>query len=707
MSGEGELTEEVQERAQRLAQQLEYHATRYYQEDEPEITDASYDALVRELREIEERFPELADLGSPTQRVGSPPSTTFAPVRHAVAMMSLDNAFSREELAAWMARALRLLGREAAGEELALVGEPKIDGLSLSLRYARGQLVQAATRGDGRVGEEVTANARTIIDLPDHLLALPGAAQQLPEVFEVRGEVYLPVSDFDELNRRQIELGLRTFANPRNCAAGSLRQKDPAVTATRPLRFFAYQLGEVIGADPRYRVSGQQELLALLRASGFSVNPEIKLLLGLDAVVDFCDQLLTQRHTFDYDIDGAVIKVDELALQQALGATAHAPRWAIAYKFPPEERETLLEEILVSIGRTGRATPYARMQPVLVAGSTVEFASLHNADQVALKDVRPGDTVILRKAGDVIPEVVGPVLSMRPDGSSPWQFPTRCPTCGATLIRLEGESDTYCVNIDCSAQQVQRIAHFASRTAMDIEGLGESRIELFIREGLLHDVADIFLLAEDRLVSLEGFGQLSATNLVSSIASARDQGLTRLLVGLSIRHVGPTIAQSLAREFIDLDALVSADATRLGAIDGIGPAIVDSVIAFFAAPSNRVVVERLRAAGVSFRSDRYRGDQIGETPLAGRSIVVTGTLVGFNRIEAEEAITSRGGRSPGSVSAKTFALVIGEEPGAAKVTKAEALGVAIVNEEGFRHLLATGELPSDAAADAIAPALEK
>ncbi|HUY06104.1 MAG TPA: NAD-dependent DNA ligase LigA [Acidimicrobiales bacterium] len=680
-------------RIRELQELTAYHSRRYHQEDNPEIADAEYDEMVRELAVLEAEFPDLVAEHSSTRSVGAPPSATFAEVRHRIRMMSLDNAVSIEEIESWKDRALRVLARDSTQSPPAcsFVCEPKIDGLAISLRYERGELVQAATRGDGLVGEDVTANVRTIADVPRHLALVAG---EVPEVFEVRGEVYLPTSAFHELNQRQAEAGLRLFANPRNSAAGSLRQKDPSVTASRPLRFFAYQLGEltqgVFGADGWTPVS-QRENLDLIARSGFSVNPEIAVFGDLDGVERFCSDLLARRHLLDYEIDGVVIKINELAMQELLGATSHAPRWAIAYKFPPEERTTLLEAILVSIGRTGRATPYAKMTPVVVAGSTVEFASLYNADQVALKDVRPGDTVILRKAGDVIPEVVGPILAKRPGGSSPWVFPKNCPTCAAELVRLNDESDTYCVNLDCPAQRVQRIAYFASRSAMDIEGLGEQRVELFVRSEILNDVADVFELSRERLLGLEGFGEVSVNNLLSSIDIARQRGMARLLVGLSIRHVGPTVAQALAKHFTDLDGLILASEEQLGAIDGIGPAIIGSLRAFFSSKENLAVIERLRGLSVSFASDRYvASNSNDEQNLLGRSIVVTGTLDRFSRQEAETEIIAHGGRSPGSVSAKTFAIVVGKDPGRSKVLRAEELGIPMLDEEAFLSLLDSG-----------------
>jgi len=679
-------------RVEELRALISYHAERYYQQDAPEITDGEYDDLVGELRRLEAEHPELVDASSPSVAVGAPALSVFPPVVHATRMMSLDNAFSADELDAWGERVLRGLERAGVTAAPHFVCEPKIDGLALSLRYEEGRFVRAATRGDGSVGEDVTPNVATIAAVPGRLTLPPG---EVPTVLEVRGEAYFPVSAFEEVNRRQVAEGRPPFANPRNSAAGSLRQKNPEVTATRPLGFFAYQIGEADGgaAGPEgSALSSQSDCLALLGRAGFTVNPEIVLAADLAAVNGFCAHWQEHRHGLDYEIDGVVVKVDALELQRALGSTSHAPRWAIAFKFPPEERTTLLEDILVSIGRTGRATPFARMTPVVVAGSTVHLASLHNEDQVAEKDVRPGDTVIVRKAGDVIPEVVAPILARRPPDSVPWSFPRICPSCGGPLVRLEGEKDTYCVNLDCGAQRVQRIVHFASRSAMDVEGLGESRVEQLVAERLLSDVADIYELTESSLVGLEGFGVISARNLIAAIDASRTRGLTRVLVGLSIRHVGPTVAVALSGSFADMDELGAAGPERLGVVDGVGPTIVASLLAFFSVADNRAVIERLRAAGVSLASGIDRTSMLNPT-LAGRSVVVTGTLTGFTREEAEQAITSRGGKSPGSVSKTTYAVVVGAEPGAAKLTRAEALGIPILDESAFVSLLETGELP--------------
>jgi DNA ligase (NAD+) len=655
----------------------------YYLENASDIPDAEYDAFKDELLTLEDRHPELVEADSPTQSVGIGPSPLFAAVAHRTPMMSLDKVTTLEEILAWGARLQRLLAPESGSP---FVCEPKIDGLSISLTYERGRLVRAATRGDGRVGEDVTPNVRTVATIPAELALGPA---ETPEIVEVRGEVYFPVSAFEELNRRQESAGLRTFSNPRNAAAGSLRQKDASVTAGRALGAFFYQVDGASG------LTTQSGSIDLLRRAGLPVNPETTVVPDLEAVFAYCRDLESRRHGLGYEIDGVVVKVEELALHTRLGTTSHAPRWAVAYKFPPEERTTLLDDILVSIGRTGRATPFAKLRPVQIAGSVVGLASLHNEDQVRLKDVRPGDTVVVRKAGDVIPEVVGPVLGARPAGIEPWSFPSTCPSCGSPLARLDGESDTYCINSNCPAQRVQRIVHFASRGAMDIEGLGEQRVGQFVSAGLLSDAADCYHLAEQDIEGLEGFGELSARNLVVAIDESRSRPLANLLTALGIRHVGGTVAAAVAAIFGDLDRLMAASEEELASVGGIGSVIAASAVRFFGSEENRAMVERLRAGGVRFDVAQPGAAQRSQLPqtLLGKSVVVTGSLTGLTREEAEAAITGRGGKSPGSVSAKTTAVVVGETPGAAKLTKAETLGVPILDEQGFLKLLETGELP--------------
>jgi DNA ligase (NAD+) len=598
-------------------------------------------------------------------------------------MMSLDKTTSYEELLAWAKRMDRFITGEVA-----YTCELKIDGLAMSLLYEGGRLVRAATRGDGEVGEDVTSNVVTIEAIPR---TLPGSP---PDRVEVRGEIYMPIPAFDQLNRNQAELGARTFINPRNAAAGSLRQKDASVTAGRELAFWAYQLGSVEGG-PAF--NHHVETLDWMRQAGFPVNPNIELVHGLDEVDSYCRRWLEQRHSLSYEIDGTVIKVDDLAQRRELGSTSRAPRWAIAYKFPPEEKTTLLKGIMVSIGRTGKATPFAMLEPVTVGGAKVSLATLHNEDQVRIKDVRPGDTVVVRRAGDVIPEVRGPVLSLRPEGLPEWLFPTECPVCGEKLVRLEGESDTFCVNDQCPGQRVQRISHFASRGAMDIEHLGERTVWQFCEAKLLSDVADIYHLDYERVAGFEGWGDTSIANLQNAVEASKSRPLANLLVGLSIRHLGSTGSQLLARNLRHLDRIMDASAEELGAVEGVGPIIGASVQRFFATPANREVVERLRAAGLNFE-----GPAAPARPqvLVGKSVVVTGTLEGWSREAAEEAIKARGGKSPGSVSKKTTAVVVGSEPGAAKLAKATELQVPVLDEAAFARLLETGELPGGGASPA-------
>ena len=669
-------SKEAELRVEELRAQIARANEAYHVLDAPEIPDAEYDLMVRELQQLEEQFPDLRSEDSPTQTVGAAPSALFTPVVHSTRMTSLDNAMNLEELEAWGKRMERVIS-----EPMTFVCEPKIDGVAMSLRFEKGRFVRAATRGDGRVGEDVTANVATLPSIPKQL-----AVKNPPDVFEVRGEVYMPVASFNELNERQEAAGATRFANPRNAAAGSLRQKDPAVTASRKLGFFAYQIGEIEGG-PGFKA--HQETLAYVRDAGLPVNDIIQAVDSLDAVHDYCAQRLANRHALAYEIDGVVVKIDSLAQREELGFTSKAPRWAIAFKFPPEERTTLLRDIHVSIGRTGQATPFAILEPVFVGGSTVGLATLHNQDQVAIKDVRPGDTVIVRKAGDVIPEVVGPVLSQRPKNSKPWEFPKNCTACEQPLVRRPGESATFCVNPACPAQQWAGICHFVSRGAMDIEGLGERTVSIFLKEGLLADAGDVFFLDYDRIRTLEGFGDLSVEKLKASVEEARDRPLANLLFGLGIKHVGGSVAAALAKGLGSLDAIAHATVDRIEALDGVGTVIAESVVAWFGEPGNQALVEKLRKAGVNFEGPPP--PDVAQT-LAGMSIVVTGTLENFTREAIEDAIVSRGGKAPGSVSKKTTAVVVGEGPGASKFTKAQELGVPILDEAAFVHLLETGEL---------------
>lgn len=676
------------ERAEFLREELIRHNALYYGQDAPQISDAEYDQMMRELRDLESRYPDLADGDSPTQRVGGAVAATFDPVVHRIPMTSLENAMNEDELRAWGERVAKGL----PGEVVQYVCELKIDGLAMSIRYENGRLVQAATRGDGVTGEDVTANVRTIKDVPHQL---PDGA---PEVFEVRGEVYMSTAAFEKLrdqklreNEKRIADGKKPDAvpvNPRNAGAGSLRQKDASVTAQRELSFWSYQLGEVVGGNPE---TSHHETLATLRKFGFPVNPAIELVDGIDAVIDFCSRWHERRHELPYEIDGVAVKIDDLGQRGRLGFTAKAPRWAIAFKFPPEEKNTILKDIQVSIGRTGRATPFAVLEPVFVGGSTVGMATLHNREQVGLKDVRPGDTVVVRKAGDVIPEVVGPVLSLRPKGTKPWKFPDTCPCHLKTpLVQAEGEADTRCVEPSCPYQRDQRIIHFASRGGMDIEGLGEKTVFALTDAGFVSDFADLYSLTVEKLLQLEGFAEISASNLLAGIDSSRSRPLPKLLTALGIKHLGPTASDSIARAFGSLDAIMNASAEQLAEIEGIGGVVASSITNWFADPGNRAIIEKLRAGGVEF------GQVVARTApqvLAGKAVVVTGTLQGWNRTEAEEAIKDRGGKSPGSVSAKTFAVVVGAEPGASKVTKAAELKIPVLDEEGFKYLLDTGELP--------------
>ena len=665
------------ERAEWLRAEIARHNSSYYVKDAPEIPDADYDALVRELRALEEDHPELRNDASVTQKVGAEPSAVFSEVVHVEKMLSLDNVFDTDELEQWAQRAAK--GLLVDVNDLDFAVEPKIDGLALSITYVDGQLIQAATRGDGRVGEDVTDNVKTIKNVPKSLKGATGRV-------EVRGEVFLSKADFEQLNKRQRDAGAKEFANPRNAAAGSLRQKDSAATAQRPLSFLSYQL---VDLDNSLNFTSYKATIDQLSNWGFLTSKELSVEHGVKKMIARSSWFEEHRHSLVYDIDGVVIKLDVLAQREDLGFTSRAPRWAIARKLPPEERTTRLLAIEVSIGRTGRATPYAVLEPVVVAGSTVSMATLHNQDQVALKDVRPGDLVIVRKAGDVIPEVVAAVPEKDFKRKSAWKFPTTCPECGGALERVGEESDTYCVNAACPAQQMQQIIHFASRGALDIEGLGEQRVSQLLEAGLISDVADLFTLDVARIAALEGLGELSANSLVSAIDGAKTMPLSRVLVGLGIRHVGPVAAREIAKVFKTYDALKAAPLEVLEAIDGIGPVIAQSMFEFARDPESALRLDRLKASGVALVEPEVSNAL--EQTLSGKAVVVTGSVDGYSRDGAEAAIIARGGTSPGSVSKKTYCVVVGDAPGASKVTKAEELSIPMIPGSQFESLLNKGD----------------
>lgn len=663
----------------RLRKEIAHHARAYYELDSPEISDEEYDMLFRSLKELEERYPEFITKDSPTQTVGRAPSSTFLPVKHELPMLSLDNVFSKEEFYAWYTRISRLINQEPE-----LVGELKIDGLAMSIIYKYGTYKSAATRGDGFTGEDVTANIAMVDSIPKRL----SQSSSLPDLIEVRGEIYMPISEFEIFNKRQEEKGGRSFANPRNAASGSVRQKDPRITKSRPLKFFSYQIGKLVS---KYQPQNQMEALGWLKELGLPVNENVKLLNAWPLAEAFIDHWLLAAKDLDYEADGIVFKVNDFKLQQSLGSTSHAPRWAIAYKFPSEEKITKLVSIEVSIGRTGRATPIAILEPVRIGGSTVSVASLHNEDQILAKDLRIGDYVLIRKAGNVIPEIVGPVLEKRPENATKFSFPKVCPVCGGQLVRIKGEADTYCVNLDCRAQLVQKIVHFASRDAMDIEGLGEARVKEFVEKGLLREIPDIFRLSKEPLLRLDGFGEKSAENLLNAIETAKTRPLERLVFGLGIRHVGSVAAEALCKNFRTLEDILSAPEDELTKIEGIGPKIAESIVAFAKSERNRNVIADLKRLGLRMNSDLFMQDKEGGI-LSGKAIVITGTLEKYSRNEIKSIIKRLGGTSPESVSKKTFALVVAQNPGQNKIKDAEKYSVPIIDEVRLEQLLASGKL---------------
>jgi len=654
----------------------------YYQRDDPFVDDVVYDDWMRELAALEEAHPDLRRPDSPTETVGAPPGQRFPEVRHRQPLLSLANARGVEELDAWHRRVVARMAEEGLGATSPeFVVEPKIDGLAVSLAYEHGVFTQGATRGDGVMGEDITANLRTIADIPARLTLPEGVTP--PALVEVRGEVYMPLAAFAELNERRAREGARTFANPRNSAAGSLRQLDPAEVARRPLSIWCYGLGALDGLAPE----SQWEALEWLRAAGFPVNPDIALVDTIEAVREACAGWERRRAEVAFDIDGAVVKVDSFAVQRRLGSIGRAPRWAIAYKFAPTTATTTLQDIRVNVGRTGAVVPYAVLDPVSVGGTTVTYATLHNQDDIARKGLLIGDRVIVQRAGDVIPQVVGPLTADRTGTERPFVLPTHCPACATELVQPPGEVQYRCPNRSCPAQIQQGLEHFASRGAMDIEGLGERRVQILFAEGLVHSFADIYELGRhrERLVAMDGFKDRSVDNLLAAIEASKRRPWPNVLYGLGIRHVGEVTAQAIAAVLPSLDALLQADADRLALAEGVGPVVAESVREFLTSEANRDLLERLRAAGLQMES-AGAPVAVGDGPLAGLSVVITGALEGFTREEAKRAVALAGGKATSSVSKKTALVVAGADPGS-KLDKAETLGVPVVDGEAFSHIL--------------------
>jgi DNA ligase (NAD+) len=658
------------QRISELREQIHHHDYLYYAEARPEISDAEYDALMRELRELEAAFPDLVTPDSPTQRVAGQPVDAFRPVEHRAAMLSLDNATSPDDLREFEAR----LGRALPGTRLAYVCEAKIDGLGIALLYERGRFVRGATRGDGRVGEDITANLKTIRSLP---MVLKGRLAALPEV-EVRGEAFMPRAEFERLNRTLEEAGEAAFANPRNAAAGAVRQKDPAASAKRPLDAFLYHLGAARG----FEVATHWNALAALREAGFKTNPKTARCETLDDVLAYCARLEAERDALGYEADGVVVKVDSLDAQRRLGSTTHHPRWAIAFKFAARQATTVVQAIEVNVGKTGTLTPVAKLTPVPLAGVTISNVSLHNEDELRRKDVRVGDTVLIERAGDVIPYVVQVIATRRPPGAEPFAFPDRCPACGGVAARAEGEAYWRCTNAACPAQLKGRLQHFGSRRAMDIEHLGESLVEQLVDGKLVHDFADLYGLTVEQLAELERMADKSAQNVVAAIAGSRERGLARLLNALGIRMVGERVAELLAEHFGDLQRIADAPEDELAQIHGIGPEIARSVRTFFSDEKNRELVGRLRDVGVV--TTQARAAPLPQT-LAGRTFVITGVLPTLSRDAARDLVVKHGGRVTSAVSKKTSYVVVGEAPGS-KADDARRLGVPTLDEAAFLKL---------------------
>jgi len=698
-SAGGLSVEQAQARAEELRRALEQASHEYYVLDAPILSDDAYDSLLKELTAIETAYPQLITTSSPTQRVGATPSDAFAPVRHATRMYSLGNAMDFEELDAWFDRIEAAVAKlelpDIDAEHVQYSCELKIDGSSIALTYEQGELVRAATRGDGHLGEDITANARTVRDIP--LRLADGVLAQIPQL-EVRGEIYLPKASFEHLNQLAEEVGEKPFANPRNAAAGSLRQKDPKVTAGRELASFIYAPSEA-QSDPSFPRT-QHDFLGALRQAGFHVNPDVQRSNTRADIHAFCAAAMERRYDLPYEIDGVVVKVDSLDLQQQLGYTAKAPRWAVAFKFPPEEQTTVLREIRIQVGRTGNLTPVAEFDPVLVAGSTIARATLHNEDEIKRKGVLIGDTIIVRKAGDVIPEVVTAIPSLRDGTEREFHMPTRCPSCNSAVHRIPGEVALRCENINCPAQALERLRHWVSRGAADIEDLGIETIVALVDAGLLRNVADFYALTYESLRDLplgrtrqdgsaQVFGDVMARKVLANIEASKQRPFARLLFGLGIRHVGTTISELLTARFATLADLQVASVDELSAIDGIGPQIARSVQSFFELPENQMVLQRLQDAGLNLKSDVPDATVL--QSLAGLSFVLTGTLASLTRSEAATRLKRLGARVTGSVSAKTAYVVAGENAGS-KYDKALSLGVPVLSEDNLNQIIADGNL---------------
>ncbi|HIE04307.1 MAG TPA: NAD-dependent DNA ligase LigA [Candidatus Latescibacteria bacterium] len=663
--------EEARRRIEELRELIRYHNYRYYVLDSPEISDAEYDRLFRELQELEDEFPEFVTPDSPTQRVGAQPAEEFGTVPHTIPMLSLDNAMDEEEVREFDERVKRSLGTD---EDVGYVAEPKLDGLGVELVYEKGRLVVGSTRGDGFVGEDVTRNLRTIRAVPLVLLGDP------PERLEVRGEVIMHIEDFRELNRRRAEEGKPLFANPRNAAAGSVRQLDPRITASRPLNIFFYGVGRVVGME----FSTHWEVLQALRSWGLRTNPLNRLCRNVDEVVDYYRELTEMREELPYEADGVVIKVNRLDLQRRLGEKSRSPRWAIAYKFPPRQATTVIKDILVQVGRTGVLTPVAIMEPVRVGGVEVKRATLHNQDEIDKKDIRIGDTVIVQRAGDVIPEVVAVVKEKRTGRERPFRMPERCPVCGARVVKLPGEAAHRCTNSTCPAQVKEMIRYFASKSAMDIEGLGVKLVAQLVDRGLVKDVGDLYFLTKEQLASLDRMAEKSAENLLEALERSKEREPARVLCALGIRHVGEHVARILMDHFGSIDKLAKASADELESVPGIGPEVAQSVVDFFSHEENRRVLEKLKRAGLKFEVDKEAA-----RPLSGKKFVFTGTLSSMARSEAEELVRKLGGEASSSVSRRTDYVVVGENPGS-KLDRARRLGVKTITEEEFLRMVGKG-----------------